>query len=234
MVVSLPYSIHFECVVRIGGNKIVYKNILLSNKIFLILTIFACSLAEIIFLEKTHGFLQGEYGQLYGITTFIDRLKFFSLYLFFNLVLYGCGFAVWQIVFKKFNINKNVIAFHFMMVAGIMTAIYLVVSLQLQKYFADVVNVTLMKNVAGGSLKTALIYVLDEAALLIIGIIIVFGIYYTISKYSHLILMKFDNLARKNKPFFDKPLKLSHYLIVLLITAFAIINVNSNEQLSAI
>ncbi len=134
-------------------------------------------LVEIKFQPFRGGFLQAH--QL--IFTY-HRIAFVVVVFVFNIIMYRIAFLIWNIALQKFKVNKDLIAFSFFMFFGIATATALVVQFQLHTYFADAMDAKLLKNIAGGSIRDALLFVLDELILFFAGVSLLLVVYYFFHK----------------------------------------------------
>jgi glucan phosphoethanolaminetransferase (alkaline phosphatase superfamily) len=198
---------------------------------FLIFTIFACSLAEIIFLEIKYNIFTGGFLQYNQLISFSERGGFVLLFLFFNTIFYGAIYWVWRWVFNKSKMSETIISFHYLMVMGIGTAITLVVQFELHKYFADAMDLTLLKNLAGGDLKTALAYAMDEVSLFIIGFLILVIFYYIIYKLCKGVLLKYKNIKILDKKNFSIIKRTGLTFSSLVVLGVLIILINKNDRI---
>lgn len=197
---------------------------------FFIITIVLCSAAEIILLEvKYQLFTGGGFLQAHELESGGQMAAFALVFLALNIFLYGSVFLFWRFCLVKLRVKNNIIAFHFMMIAGIVTAISLVVSFQLHKYFADAMNLTLIKDIAGGDIKTALLYVMNEALLFIIGILVLCAIYFVIYKIMKPFLVKYENAYMSKVG--NRISRIKNYVIALSAIIATILLVNENENL---
>tara|TARA_R110002094_G_scaffold221027_1_gene194425 strand:- start:849 stop:2630 length:1782 start_codon:yes stop_codon:yes gene_type:complete len=130
---------------------------------------------------------------------------------------------------EKFKVKNNILAFNFMMIAGIVTAVSLVAQFQLHKYFADAMNLTLMTNIAGGDFKAGLLYVMNEASLFIIGIIGLCAVYFAIYKIAKPFLIKHEAEAADKSS--GKINRKQAYVIAFSALIVIILMVNKDENL---
>jgi len=198
--------------------------------LFLIAIIFLCSLVELILLEIKYQIFSGGFLQSHQLIGVIEVGGFCFLLLAYNAIFYSVFFTVFRFVFRLFQKNDNIIAFHFMMISGIATAITLVIQFQLHKYFADAMNLMLIKNIAGGELQNALMYVLEEVVLLLIGFFVLFIVYFSIyAAFKRLLLgLPIDTKYVTIKP---KKYYAAQLLVLIGVTASSILAVNQFQNI---
>ena len=143
-------------------------------------TVFVCSVAEFALIEIKYQVFTGGFLQSHQLSSAIERGLFISLFLTFNLILYGSAFILWRALCRLIGVNGNAATFHFMMICLIVTAVLLVTQFQLHKYFADAMDANLVQSIAGGDLTTAVLYAFDEAFLLILGTLALLAAYFLI------------------------------------------------------
>jgi len=198
---------------------------------FFILTVFLCSTAEIILLEIKYQFFTGGFLQSHALESVGQRLGFVFAFLALNIFLYGGAFLVWHYCLAKLKVKDNIIAFHFMMIAGIVTAVSLVVQFQLHKYFADAMNLALIKDIAGGDIKTALLYVMNEASLFMIGIFGLCAVYFVTYKIVKPFLVRHDQGGTGVPEGKNRTSRIRNSLIAFGAVVAIILLVNRDENL---
>lgn len=199
--------------------------------VFLILTIVLCSTAEIVLLEIKYQFFSGGFLQSHQLIAASEKLFFVIIFLSFNALLYSGLYFLWLYILRKVRVHDNIIAFHFMMLAGIITAFFLVAQFQLHKYFADAMDAALIKNIAGGSLKTALFYVLDEVFLFAAGLAVLIFIYYLIYRSSKNLLKRYHSDTQNTGKTKYKLRTLAYVLAGIALTSSALFILNNHEDL---
>ena len=199
--------------------------------LFFILTLVICSVSEVVLLEVKYEFFTGGFLQSHQLDTLPRKIGFILIFLSSNIILYGGIYKVWRYILERFRINRSIAAFHFMMISGIVTAFTLVVQFQLHKYFADAMDAALIKKIAGGNIKTALVYAMDELLLLIAGLSALIFTYYLIYKFSKKYIIKYhDNTEIKVT---DRSIvkNILTALLVAAVTSVLVYVVNGNELL---
>lgn len=206
------------------------KNIKISLA-FLALTVLLCTIAELILIEVKYQTFAGGFLQSHQLATLAQRAAFVVCLFVLNIILYGGAYLVWRYVLGKFRMAHSLIVFHFIMLSGIATAIYLVVQFQLHKYFADAMDLALMKNIAGGNIGNALIYVLDEAFLFMVGLALLIGLYYLFYRLMHPYLRKVEDFSRRNTREKSYLKYFGGLGIGFVAVAVAVYNINKVENL---
>lgn len=195
-----------------------------------IITVLLCSVAEVILLEVKYQFFTGGFLQSHHLATLEQKTTFILIYSFLNIILFGVGFLIWRFFLEKFGVRKNIIAFHFMMISGIITTVSLVTQFQLHKYFADAMDFALMKNIAGGDIKNALVYVLDEAFLFIVGLLIMIALYYLIYRVVVKTLIKYEAVIICQPKKKNRFKSAGYVLSGIIIVSLAVLQINKNEN----
>lgn len=197
--------------------------------IFFFLTITVCSIAELILLEIKYEFFSGGFGQAYQLLNPKEIIVFLISFFGLNLFLYGSSYLIWKTLLSKLKIEQHLIAFHFMMLSGILTAMTLVIQLELHKYFADAMDTALIKNLGGGDIKTSLIYIMDEMSLFFLGVILMIFLYFVLYKIFKYILNRynFNTISYNKHNFYQK----KYLTLSLPVIIFLIIFINNNEYL---
>jgi len=137
-------------------------NISKASILFLVLTVFVCSTAELILLEIKYSFFAGGFLQVYPLGTLLEKIGFTAVFFALNLLFYSLALQIFKLFLFPYRLKSSIVGFNFFMLSSIVTAVALTVQLQLHRYFADAMNAALIKNIAGGDLNTAIAYVSDE------------------------------------------------------------------------
>ncbi|NRA53528.1 MAG: sulfatase-like hydrolase/transferase [Gammaproteobacteria bacterium] len=204
-------------------------NKLRVSSLLLTVTIFLCSVAELILLEIKYQMFSGGFLQSHQLIGAIEVVLFCVLLLAYNSVIYGTGYIIFKLILGRFQKNDSLIAFHFMMTAGIITASALVIQFQLHKYFSDAMNLILIKNIAGGELQNALMYVMEEFVLLLIGCAVLFILYIAIYAVVKGRLLRWaaaeQAVIAKSKQYYS-----AQVLVVFVITICSTLLVNQYQD----
>jgi phosphoglycerol transferase MdoB-like AlkP superfamily enzyme len=125
---------------------------------------------ESILLHYKYDLFTGGFLQPFSYKTFSERLTFILVSLWFDLSLVGLLACLWFFVADKLNKYGLNIYYSFTVIVVFLTGIWLALKFKVLSYFSDTLNLQIIKNLGGGSLKEALLYVSNEI-LLFIGIL---------------------------------------------------------------
>jgi len=143
--------------------------------VILLATIFTL-VPELILVERKYGLFLGGFGQSYKLASF-GELVVFSLSLLFLHVL--CLSLIYWL-FRKILLKKLgfvLVVYNYLFFVVLLFAVALTVKYQVLKYFSDAISFHLIKNLGGGSLKDAFLYVLEEMVLVFGSLILVVVLY---------------------------------------------------------
>ena len=125
---------------------------------------------ELILLYYKYDLFTGGFLQPFSYTTFPDRLTFILLSLWFDLSLVGLLASFWFFIADKLNKYGLIIYYSFTFIVVFLVGNWLSFKFKVLSYFSDTINLQIIKNLGGGSLKEALLYASNEI-LLFIGIL---------------------------------------------------------------
>ncbi|MGZ8190808.1 MAG: hypothetical protein ACXWTS_06205 [Methylococcaceae bacterium] len=125
-----------------------------------IIQIFELSLLHYKYDIFTGGFLQP-----FSYRTIPERFAFFILSLWFDFSFVGVLCSFWFFVSDKLNKYGLIIYYNFTVIVVVLAGVWLSLKFKVLSYFSDTLNLQIIKNLGGGSLKEALIYASDEIAL---------------------------------------------------------------------
>ncbi len=125
---------------------------------------------ELILLYYKYDLFTGGFLQPFSYTTFPDRLTFILLSLWFDLSLVGLLASFWFFIADKLNKYGLIIYYSFTFMVVFLVGNWLSFKFKVLSYFSDTINLQIIKNLGGGSLKEALLYASNEI-LLFIGIL---------------------------------------------------------------
>ncbi len=120
---------------------------------------------ELLLLHYKYDLFTGGFLQPFSYKTPSERLAFIALSLWFDLSLVGILCSVWFFIFDKLNKFGLIIYYNFTVIVVVALGVWLSLKFKVLSYFSDTINLQIMKNLGGGSLKEALIYASDEIAL---------------------------------------------------------------------
>lgn len=138
--------------------------------IVVVIAVTIIQIFESLLLHYKYDLFTGGFLQPFSYNTFPKRLAFTLLSLWFDLSLIGLLASLWFFVADKLNKYGLIIYYSFTVIVVFLTSVWLALKFKLLSYFSDTLNLQIIKNLGGGSLKAALLYVSNEI-LLFIGIL---------------------------------------------------------------
>jgi len=158
---------------------------------------------ELILLYYKYDLFTGGFLQPFSYTTIPDRLTFVLLSLWFDLSLVGLLASFWFFIADKLNKYGLIIYYSFTFIVVFLVGNWLSFKFKVLSYFSDTINLQIIKNLGGGSLKEALLYASNEI-LLFIGIlsIITVGLIFFINFLRRrTIVQRFANTTIEHKTY---------------------------------
>ena len=156
---------------------------------------------ELILLYFKYDIFTGGFLQPFSYQTTEERLSFFIISVWYDLTLIGLLASLWFFVADKLNKSGQAIYYGFSGIMIVFASLWLFAKFKLLSYFNDTVNLQIIKNLAGGSLKEALLYSTNEIALfiglLVIVALVIFLIFKFLSKVSFFKQVSISNVAHK-------------------------------------
>ncbi len=173
-----------------------YRRLLLVVVVLIFIQVF-----EIILLNFKYDLFTGGFLQPFSYQSIGERLGFFIISVWYDLTLIGLLASLWFFVADKLNKYGQRIYYSFSVIVIFLAALWLLVKFKLLSYFNDTVNLQIIKNLAGGSLKEALLYASNEIALFIgllsIAAIVVVCVFKALSKIKFIQHVSTNNVAHK-------------------------------------
>ena len=139
-------------------NKIArYRRLIVVVIAVVIIQIFEAALLYYKYDLFTGGFLQP-----FSYKTLVERCVFVLFSLWFAMTFVGLLASVWFTVADKLNKYGLIIYYSFTVMVVLLAGIWLALKFKVLSYFSDTVNLQIIKNLGGGSLKQALLYISNE------------------------------------------------------------------------
>jgi len=132
-----------------------------------LIAVIVIQLFEAILLHYKYNLFTSGFLQPFAYQTIPERLLFILFSLWFDLSLVGLLADLWFVVADKLNKYGLTIYYSFTVIVVFLSGIWLSLKFKVLSYFNDTVNLQLIRNLSGGSLKEALLYVSNEIALFI-------------------------------------------------------------------
>ena len=139
-----------------------YRRLLVVLIVVIIIQIFEAMLLHYKYDLFTGGFLQP-----FSYKTLPERLTFILVSLGFDLAFFGLLASLWFFVADKLNKFGLTIYYSFTVIVVFLTGTWLFFKFKVLSYFSDTVNLQIITNLGGGSLREALLYVSNEILLFI-------------------------------------------------------------------
>jgi len=199
-----------------------YRRLLVVVIVLLFIQVF-----EIILLHFKYDLFSGGFLQPFSYQTVGDRLSFFIFSIWYDLTLVSLLASLWFFGADKLNQYGQKIYYSFSVIVVFIAALWLLVKFKLLSYFNDTINLQIIKNLAGGSIREALLYISNEIALffglLCIAAVMVFFIIKFLSKRSFIQRVSINSVAHKT---YKKLL-----IVTLLVTPLITVYISNNAFL---
>ena len=148
--------------------------------IVVLIAVIIIQIFESILLHYKYDLFTGGFLQQFSYKTIPERLTFFLFSLWFDLTFVGLLASLWFFVADKLSKYGLIIYYSFTIIVVFLYGIWLSLKFKVLSYFSDTINLQIIKNLGGGSLREALLYVSNEIFLFIgiLGIITVCLIFF--------------------------------------------------------
>ena len=173
-----------------------YRRLLVVLIVLIFIQVF-----EIILLHFKYNLFTGGFLQPFSYQSSQERLNFFIISVWFDLALISLLASLWFLIADKLKKHGQTIYYSFSILVVFFSALWLLVKFKLLSYFNDTVNLQIIKNLGGGSIKEALLYTSNEIALFIglmgIAMVIAFIIIKFLSKRSFIQRVSANSVGHK-------------------------------------
>jgi len=138
------------------------------HRLIAILTaVIIVNIFELVLLYYKYDIFTGGFLQPFSYKSISERFIFVFLSLLFDLSLCGILASFWFYISNKFKKKGIVVSHNFTILIVLLMGIWLALKFKVLSYFSDTINLTIIKNLGGGSLKEALVYAGNEIALFV-------------------------------------------------------------------
>ena len=193
----------------------------------LLIVVIIVQFFELALLYYKYDIFTGGFLQPFSYLTLYDRTIFIFISFCFDLIFFGFITIIWFSIADKLNKSGINIYYIFVFITLLIMGGWLAFKFKVLSYFNDTLNFQIMKNLAGGSIQDALIYISNEIFLFacVVCVIAIFFIissrYFSNIKYSRSFL-----ISSRHK-------KMMFWLIILsvFLTPVMTLLVSSNEAL---
>ena len=140
----------------------------------LLIVVFIVQFFELILLHFKYTTFTGGFLQQFSYQTSYDRLVFILLSFWFDTILFGLLALIWFHFSDKLHKNGLVSYYNYIVFSVLIMGCWLGLKFEVLSYFNDTINFQIIKNIGGGSLRSALLYVSNEITLVVSIILAVF------------------------------------------------------------
>jgi len=140
----------------------------------LLIVVFVVQFFELILLHFKYTIFTGGFLQQFSYQTSYDRIAFILLSFWFDTILFGFLALIWFHFSDKLNKNGLASYYNYIVFSLLFMGCWLGLKFEVLSYFNDTINFQIIKNIGGGSLRSALLYASNEITLVISVILAVF------------------------------------------------------------
>jgi len=131
----------------------------------LLIIIFVVQIFELILLHFKYTIFTGGFLQPFSYQAGYDRIIFILLSFWFDAILFGLIALIWFHFSDKLNKNGLASYYNYIVINLLFMGCWLGLKFEVLSYFNDTINFQIIKNIGGGSLRSALLYVSNEITL---------------------------------------------------------------------
>lgn len=155
------------------GRALVKRHIAIA----FVISVFLCWTAEFLLLEVKYNVFSGGFLQLHALISVQNRLEFLFYSLVFDAAVCAMAASLWYALCVWWRVRPLLAAYNFIWLfsAGIVGVV--AVQYKLFSYFGDALTLEVTRNLSGGSLKSAWLYVMDESMLVLYVLLAMLTVY---------------------------------------------------------
>ncbi len=139
----------------------------------LVIVVVVIQFFELILLHFKYTIFTGGFLQQFSYQTLFDRLIFIFLSLWFDAIFFGLIAFIWFHLADKSNKNGMISYYIYIIFTVLFMGCWLGLKFEVLSYFNDTINFQIIKNISGGSLRSALLYASNEITLFVSAVIVV-------------------------------------------------------------
>lgn len=132
------------------------------------LSVIVIQFFELTLLYYKYDIFTGGFLQPFSYKKLSDQIVFILLSLWFDLSLFGLLAGAWFAIADRLNKYGLIIYYNFTILVLLLMGGWLAFKFKVLSYFSDAINLQIIKNLGGGSLKDALLYASNEIVLFIV------------------------------------------------------------------
>ena len=195
--------------------------------VVVLIAVLIIQIFESILLHYKYDLFTGGFLQPFSYKTITERLTFILLSLWFDLSLVGLLASLWFAVADKLNKYGLIIYYSFSVIVLFLVGMWLSLKFKVLSYFSDTLNLQIIENLGGGSLKEALLYVSNEILLFIgmLGIITVCLIYFISFLNKRTFVQRFTNSTVEHRTYIEL------LIVAIVLTPIITLFVSNNDFL---
>ena len=204
--------------------KLVYRH---PRSAALIAVILIVQVLELLLLQTKYDIFTGGFLQPHSYVTAYDRFLFITLSAWIDLSVFGSFALIWYRLSERMRIRPLLSAYHYFFASASVMVFWLAIKFKLLAYFSDTLNFVIVRNLGGGSISGALVYVTEETAIIAFMLLVAGGVYLA---GLYLIMRS----SRRGLPAADYSRRLPAWRLLLaglVLTTVLIMIVNNNPEL---
>ena len=197
-----------------------------------LLTAASINVFELLLLQRKYDLFSGGFLTAFSYVSFSQKLEFLLLTLLYDLLVYGSIALLWLVVIRRLHKNSLLHAYYYFVTTVFILMVITASRYQVLSYFSDTVNLAVIKNLGGGSLKEALLYAGNE---LVLAFVLLGAAVFFMLIVNHLV--KRSNVIKEFKtsssPYhFTSNKKIAITLLLFMITALLTFYISTVDSLN--
>lgn len=116
-------------------------------------TVIIINIFELGLINYKYDIFTGGFLQPYSYKGISERSVFIILSLFFDFSLCSLLASLWFFIANKFNKRSIIVSINFTASVVLLMGFWLVLKFKILSYFSDTINLNIIKNLGGGSLR---------------------------------------------------------------------------------
>ena len=195
--------------------------------IVVLIAVIIIQIFESMLLHYKYDLFTGGFLQPFSYKTIPERLTFILFSLCFDLSFVGLLAGLWFFIADKLNKYGLIIYYSFTVIVVFLTGIWLALKFKVLSYFSDTINLQIIKNLAGGSLKEALLYASNEIFLFVgmLSIITVCLVFFMNFLKNRALVQRFTSNTTEHRTYIEL------LILTVVLTPVMTIFVSNNDFL---
>ena len=195
--------------------------------IVVLIAVIIIQIFESMLLHYKYDLFTGGFLQPFSYKTIPERLTFILFSLCFDLSFVGLLAGLWFFIADKLNKYGLIIYYSFTVIVVFLTGIWLALKFKVLSYFSDTINLQIIKNLAGGSLKEAILYASNEIFLFVgmLSIITVCLVFFMNFLKNRALVQRFTSNTTEHRTYIEL------LILTVVLTPVMTIFVSNNDFL---